>query len=263
MNRLRQDMYACGQAGLPKVIFCLGKQWQLDTLFKHDFFACTGCYLNKETGKKVVLKFSRLRSFLGFPLAWIGRFLRNREMKILLQLKGIEQVPSIIKPYGRNGLIYHYIEGKSLDEKPDIPNEYFDKLQTLLDKIHQCHICYMDMNKRGNILLGDDGEPYIIDFQISLFLPGKWSDRLRQIFQREDNYHLLKHKRKLRPDLLSEQEHQNAKRTSLLIRIHRSIAGPFQKVRRLILRFMYKKKILHADSTSDRSPENNPDRFLK
>ncbi|MHC4286846.1 MAG: hypothetical protein ACYSUS_01005 [Planctomycetota bacterium] len=119
----------------------------------------------------------------------------------------------------------------------------------------------MDLNKRVNILIGQDGRPYVIDFQISVFLPAKWCSRLRKAFQKEDLYHLLKHKRKLRPDLPTEQEHPHVKRPSFLIRLRRIIAYPFQKVRRSILRLMYRKNILYYDPTSNRSPENNPSRF--
>lgn len=263
MKRLKNDMYACGTAGLPKRIFCEEKPWQLETVFKHDFFACTGRYRNEQTHEHIVLKISRLQPFMGISCAWIGHFLRNRELGILRQLDELDQVPQAIKPFGRNGLVYRYIEGCSLDEKPDLPDVFFDRLQELLTTIHQRKICYMDLNKRGNILVGKDGRPYIIDFQISLCMPAKWCNWLRGLFQQEDLYHLLKHKRKLRPDLLTPEEQISAKQPSVLIRIHRAIARPFQKIRRSILRFLYRKSILDANPESERSPENDPGRFLK
>jgi hypothetical protein len=256
-------MYACGEAGLPKQIVCEGKPWQLDTVFKHDFFACTGRYRSEQTDERIVLKISRLQSFLGIPCAWIGHFLRNREIGILRQLEDLDQVPHPIKPFGQNGLVYRYIEGRSLDEKPALPDDFFGQLQLLLTTIHERKICYMDLNKRGNILVGKDSRPYVIDFQISLCMPAKWCNWIRNLFQQEDLYHLVKHKHKLRPDLLTAEEQIAAKRPSVLIRIHRAFARPFQKVRRFILRFLYQKNILRSDSTADRSPENNPTRFLK
>ncbi|MHC4855482.1 MAG: hypothetical protein ACYS72_03655 [Planctomycetota bacterium] len=262
MRRLRRDMYACGEAGLPKQIVCEGIPWQLDTVFKHDFFACTGRYRNEHANRRIVLKISRLQSFLGIPCAWIGHFLRNREIDILRQLDDLDQVPQTIKTFGRNGLVYRYIKGHSLDEKPDLPDDFFDQLQALLTTIHQRKICYMDLNKRGNILVGEDGRPYVIDFQISLCMPARWCNRLRGLFQQEDLYHLLKHKRKLRPDLLTQDEAQSVKKPSLLIRIHRAIARPFQKIRRPILRYLYQKNILNSNPDSERSPENDPGRFL-
>jgi hypothetical protein len=256
-------MYACGQAGLPQQINCNGKQWRLSAIFKHDFFACTGQYQCEQTPEQLILKISRLQPFMGISCARLGRFLCNHELNILRQLEGIDQVPQIIKPFGHNGFLYRYIEGQSLDEKPDLPDDFFDQLRTLLQTIHQRNVCYMDMNKRGNILIGKDGRPYLIDFQISLFLPAAWCGFLRTAFQREDDYHLLKHNRKLRPDLLTQEETIRSRQTSWLIQIHRAVAHPYRHIRRALLRFLYKVRILTPDTTSHRSPENDPRRFLR
>ena len=86
----------------------------------------------------------------------------------------------------------------------------------------------------------DDDRPHLIDFQIShdlhelgdTFL-NRW---LLQRLQSEDFYHLLKHKKNLRPDLMSEQELEDSQRRSWFIRIHRAIATPIRKVRRRTLK---------------------------
>jgi predicted Ser/Thr protein kinase len=256
-------MYACGQAGPPREITCKEQIWRLETLFKHDFFACTARYECAETGELAVLKIGRVVSFLGIPLRWLGRGLCKRELKVLSQLQGIDQVPQIISTFGRTGFLYHYIEGKSLDEKPDLPDSFFDELTELVRRIHTHDVCYVDMNKRGNILLGDDNRPHMIDFQISKYIPGTLSRPIRKYLQKEDIYHLLKHKRKFRPDLLTEDEKQRLAKISWPIRVHRTLTGPLRDLRRAFLRHLYKKDILRTDSTADRSPENNPDRFLK
>ncbi|MCI0499260.1 MAG: hypothetical protein L0Y36_06235 [Planctomycetales bacterium] len=263
MKRLRSDMYACGEVGLPPRITCSGLQWRLVTVFKHDFFACTGKYQSELTQEECVLKVSRLQPFFGIPLDGVGQFLRNRELNILRRLQDIDQVPHIIKPYGCNGLLYRLIEGQSLDERPTLPDDFFGQLRTLLQTIHQRNICYIDMNKRGNILVGKDGRPFLIDFQISLHLPATWCGFLRRALQREDNYHLLKHNRKLRPDLLTPEEMVRSRKPSILIRVHRVITHPYRQLRRALLRSLYKAHILTADSASSGSPENNPRRFLR
>ena len=262
MSRLQHNLFACGQTGLPEVITCNGDQWHHQTTFKHDFFACTGLYVNPCTQQKCVLKLSRIHSFFGFPLSWLGRFLRNREHKIIRQLHDLDQVPKVISPFGRHGLVYDFIEGQSLDEKPAIPDDYFDQLSQLLIEMHKRNVCYMDMNKRGNIL-GNNGRPYLIDFQISLLLSGKWCGFLRRRFQKEDIYHLLKHKRRCRPDLMEPEEMARSRRISVLIRIHRMIGVPFREIRRSILRVLYKKDILTVDPNGRRSPENDQRRFVK
>lgn len=261
MSWLQNDMYACGQAGLPEAFHCSGKLWTRDILFKHDFFACTGRYICPETKEQVVLKFNRVQPFMGIPLSWIGRFLRNRELKVLRKLQGLERVPQLVCEFGKCGFIYRFIEGRSLDEKPDLPNDFFDELDLLLNKVHKRNVCYLDMNKRGNILLGNDGHPYLIDFQISVYLPGSFWRPLRKALQKEDLYHLLKHKRRLRPDLLTARETGASERKSILIKIHRMLTVPLRQARRWFLRLLFRRNILSSDPNAQITPETDPERY--
>lgn len=263
MKQLKDDMYACGQAGPPNEITCQGKVWKLDTLFKHDFFACTARYKCHGTNELAVLKINRVRPFLGLPLRWIGSYLGNHELKVLRRLQDIEQVPQLISTFGRTGFLYGYISGKSLDENPALPENYFDELITLLRQIHTRNICYIDMNKRGNILIGEDNRPHLIDFQISKYFPGAFFGPLRRYLQKADIYHLLKHKRHFHAERLTEDEKHQLNHISWPIRVHRTLTGPLRDLRRAFLRYLYKKNILRTDSTADRSPENDPSRFLK
>jgi len=263
-ERLKSDLYACGFDGLPKEIAVNGEQHQLQRTFKHDFFAATGLYesiqpeaLEADTLK--VLKVSRTQPFLGLPLCWLGRWLCRREVEILQRLQDLDQVPHLVDRWGENGFVYDYIPGLSLDEKPTIPDGFFDELARLLERVHQHNLCYIDLNKRGNILVGQDGRPYLIDFQISLvFRSSGWLCRL---FQREDQYHLLKHKRRLRPDLMTPQEREQSRRKSPWIRIHRLVTSPFRRLRRGLMRWLYQRGYLHSPPQSDLSPENDPARF--
>jgi hypothetical protein len=267
-HQLKNALYACGTAGLPTTAFIGGQHWTLRRTFKHDFFAATGLYESRQEmvqpaaePNRVVLKVSRVQPFLGLPTAWIGRFLKNREYRLLQRLQTLEQVPRLAGEYGRNGFVYHFIEGQSLDEKPVLPDTFFDELKLLLHRIHQSGICYLDFNKRGNILLGKDQRPYMIDFQISMRLNFPFCKRLRKIMQREDYYHLLKHKRRFRPDLLTESEKALSKHRSLPIRIHRFLTVPLRTLRRQILAVLYRKQILTYDENDERTPENDPARF--
>ena len=130
MKQLKNDMYACGQEGPPKAFSCNGNLWKLDTLFKHDFFACTARYACEETNALAVLKINRIRPFLGLPLRWLGRLLCRRELNILQQLQDLDQVPQLICPFGQTGFFYRYIEGRSLDETPDLPDDFCRCQQT-------------------------------------------------------------------------------------------------------------------------------------
>jgi serine/threonine protein kinase len=254
-------MFACGKAGLPESISVNGLGYNMDVLFKHDFFACTGRYVCPETGEKIVLKISRLQPFFWIPLRWLGCYLRNREFRILSLLQDLQQIPQILCKFGKNGLVYRYIEGQSLDEKPAVPDHFFDELETLLKTVHSKGVCYMDLNKRGNILIRMDRQPCLIDFQISLHLP-KWLGFLAKSLQKEDMYHFYKHKRRFRPDLMTVEENLHSGKVSFLIKAHRFVSKPFRNIRRWFLRKLYQLNIL-VRPEGERSPENDPSRFLQ
>src|SRR4051794_37245883 len=50
--------------------------------------------------------------------------------------------------------------------------------------------------------------------------------------QKEDFYHVLKHKRKLRPDLMTDEERARAKQVSWPVKVHRFVTKPYFLIRR-------------------------------
>jgi len=165
-------------------------------------------------------------------------------------LADLKPIPHILSRYGKTGFIYEYIEGQTLDQAEKLPEDFFDRVLDLLKQVHGRGVVYLDMNKRGNILLGDDGRPYLIDFQISFYIDRhllvlpRFSAYLRQVLQRADIYHLYKHKRSLSPKTLSPQEEVLSRRKSRLIQWHRSIATPLRELRRAFLKYLQDKGVL-------------------
>lgn len=97
--------------------------------------------------------------------------------------------------------------------KDDTLNDtFFPLLQDILKQLHRRDIAYVDLNKAENIIVGDDGNPYLVDFQISFTLPRWWPGNslpmrvLLHILQRSDEYHLMKHFVRIRPDLLPPEQ---------------------------------------------------------
>ncbi len=238
---------------MPRAINYRQNAYYLQKILKHDFFAATVLYaLHFDTKdncgdvpEKVVLKVGCHQFFFGIPMVPVGLFLSGREIRNLRRLKGIDNVPQLLAEYGRYGFLYEYIEGKTLAEAGDVPERFFDKLAALLTRLHAEDFVYLDMNKRTNILVGADGEAYIIDFQISYhiagtgFLLGRLFRKIRGRLQREDWYHLYKHKRKIIGTELTDEEFKALRQPSLLIRLHRIIATPLRKARRAILRNVF------------------------
>jgi hypothetical protein len=228
-------MRALGKRDLPSMIDVGGERYRHERTIKHDFWAVTGFYLSG-AGRRVILKMSRTEEFAGIPLLWIGRWLCRREVRFYAALQDLPNIPPLLGTVGQTGFVHAYVEGKPLSADRPVPDGFFDELASLLRELHRRNIAYVDANKPENILLGDDDRPHLIDFQISYDLHtfgDTWLNRrLLAQFQRADLYHILKHKRKLRPDEMSAEELAGAQRKSWLIRFHRFVTKPYFLLRR-------------------------------
>jgi hypothetical protein len=233
-------LYALPGGELPESVLCAGRRYDWVETFKHDFFAATGLYRGP-TGL-AVLKLNRITPFFGVSMLWAGRFLGQREIRLYAAAQGLDGIPALLGPVGETGFMHAFVPGHPLERREEIPDAFFDELLALVRALHDRHIAYVDLNKRQNILRGDDDRPYLIDFQISLLLPPAGWRGLRPVrwllarFQHGDYYHCLKHKRRLRPDLLTPDEERVVTRLSIWIRLHRWIARPLTHLRRLLLR---------------------------
>lgn len=233
-------LYALPNARLPHTVDCASQRYDLVETYKHDFFAATGLYRG-DTGL-AVLKLNRVQPVLFVPLRWIGRLLAAREIQAYQAAAGIRGIPALLGTVGDTGLMHAYVPGRPLQRRDTVSDTFFAELRELLDRLHQRHMAYVDLNKRQNIILGEDGRPYLVDFQISLWwppsgwrkmAPARW---LLARFQRGDDYHFLKHKRRLRPDQLTDADRRALGRISFWIRLHRAVTRPLTHVRRFFLR---------------------------
>jgi hypothetical protein len=238
-DRVAYSMRALGKSGLPREFTLNGTIYRLLRTVKHDFFAATAFYRDDATGRTVVLKAGRTGDFAGVPLLWLGRWLCRRELRFYTRLADVPNVPAVLGTVGPTGFVHDFVPGRPLEKHMPVPDTFFDELTRLLRELHRRGLAYGDTNKPQNILLGDDGRPHLIDFQISyderdFDRPGlrtlnRWL--LRRV-QREDFYHVLKHKRRIRPDQMTAEETETATRQSALIRLHRFLFKPYFAIRR-------------------------------
>ncbi len=233
------SFFALGYAGLPENLTVAGQLYRRKKVFKHDFFAATGLYVDA-AGRLVVLKIQRTFPLFGFPMAWLGARIAKHEIAIFRQLQGIRGIPQFLGVYGPTGYVHEFIPGEDLS--PDMhPNEvFFSDLAQLFNDLHSRYVAYVDTNKRENILFGSDGRPYLIDFQISFWLKQGRNDNYlaRWIFKRlthEDWYHYYKHKTRLAPQCCTVEDFARAQNRSWYIRLHRMLFRPLIQLRRKFL----------------------------
>jgi hypothetical protein len=304
--------YACGGAGLPPQITCLGAQYALEKVLKHDFHAATGLYRRRELEAvgwavptnshgfseqqmvgtaqgsqtqntafgvphptnfklpaRLICKINRRAHFCFLPLGLIGRLMTRSEISKLRRCEGIPEVPKVLARLDAHTYVYEYIEGQSLNEKPPLPADFFDRLASALQRVHARNLVHFDLHKLGNILVDTEGRPHIIDFQIARhigdrLLLSRWlSTRLRRGLQSYDIYHIYKHKRRLQPQLLTEAEEKLSRNHTWPLELQRAIARPYKKIRRACLRYLYAKGILTGTRDAGTCVETNPVRWTK
>jgi hypothetical protein len=231
-------LQALGADGPPSTIEVNGAVYQLGQIFKHDSWAATARYDGPRGS--LACKFNRIEPVLGVPMGWVGRWLARREANFFHRLNGVPGIPTgypVVRVAGRiapTAFAHDFVPGQPLSLVHQSSKEFFDQLSAILDAIHSRHMAYVDLNKPENVLVGDDGRPYLFDFQISIRLP-KWPGCcwIMRILQSSDRYHLNKH----RIWRLHRSEFADRMRElrPWWIRWHRAIGVPLRTLRRQIL----------------------------
>lgn len=230
----------------PDTLTVAGDTYGIVRVFKHDFYAATCLYeaVGPAQLARIVVKFYRRQVFCGLPMCWAGRLMRDRERAIYSVLAGLGGVPRWIGEIGPTGLAIEYISGTTLADLDSAPPPgFFDRLRNLMDEIHARGVGYCDANKRSNIIVAPDGQPFVVDFQISIRLRPNWPGPLDRIVsacvkyvQRGDLYHIYKHKRRLSPSELTDDENHLSRHRGRLHTLHRKLTDPWRVFRRRFLR---------------------------
>lgn len=128
-----------------------------------------------------------IKDFSGSP--WLiknifGRLAVNIEGKTLKKLEGNKSVTKQVKFLSPYTLSFAYIKGKPLKKCDNIPREFFITLEKNVKKMHEKEIVHLDLRNLGNIIMGENNYPYIIDFQSCIstkYLPKKLKKILRKV----------------------------------------------------------------------------------
>lgn len=226
----------------PLDVTIAGEYYRFDKILKQELFSINLLYRNQRGGGQV-LKISEFRLPFGVFLRPLARVMSRREHRVYQRVADIRGVPTLGPRFGSRGFFHQYVEGLTLFELPKgcpLPEPFWKQLRATLECIHQRRIVHLDLHKRGNIILGNDGSAYVLDFQISLLFemrPGWIGKKLEALFEylkQEDIYHLYKHKRRFQGDRMTEDELRLAQRSATNQRFFQFIGEPYRKIKRLI-----------------------------
>jgi hypothetical protein len=172
----------------------------------------------------------------------VGPLSTRREARALRQLQGVRGVPEFFARPTSDALLMGHLSGVSVREfkRGTLPAAYFDKLYLLVEAIHDRGVAHCDLRSGGNMLVGPNGEPYIVDFVANFRRGWRWNPLTKWMYDtlcEADRTAVARLKRKHAPALLTSAELAALKRDrkTPLERGARMIGGSIRNISRWLL----------------------------
>ncbi len=157
-----------------------------------------------------------------FPFRWtLGLWLIGKEWKIYTRLAGVKGIPQPIERIDRFAFAMEFIQGRPIHREEALPLSFFHALEQVIREVHSKGVVHMDLRHKGNILISEQGEPVLIDFNSSIAFKEKGFFRryLFPILRWVDFGGLLKLKARASPSLMTPEELTILKRFNRLRRL--------------------------------------------
>jgi hypothetical protein len=189
----------------------------------------------------------------------------RRERQALARLAGVSGVARLVEddvyaaapsldgtvPRLRDVLMRTWIEGVPLQESKELPENFFDLVEELVRELHAYRVCHNDLHKEANILVGSDGYPALVDFQLaSVHLRERRSFHVRA---RED----LRHVAKLRWKYESRGARSTAEGASALVKKRSLVAHLWMRIGKPPYRFVSRRLMRYTGGERGR-PRSGP-----
>ena len=102
-----------------------------------------------------------------FPIrVTVARVLVRREREVLRHLQGLPGIPRLLPSHDPLRIRTAYIPGRPINRIPpaELRPEIFRRLEALVQAMHARRVVHLDLRQRKNILIRDDGQPFLLDF---------------------------------------------------------------------------------------------------
>ena len=111
----------------------------------------------------------------------LARYLMRRERRALGRLADVPGIARVLDdpecsavaspdegvPRAKDILCRSYLEGVPLYAAFELPRDFFERLEDLVCELHARGVCHNDLHKEPNVLVGPDGRPQLVDFQLA------------------------------------------------------------------------------------------------
>ena len=186
----------------------------------------------EDNGHTAIVKDFRQNGFIYRNI--IGRFLIWREAKAYRRLKGLKGVPDFYGSIGGIVLVVEEIGGTDIEKLEvisSLSDTFYQELKNLIKEIHKRGLAHCDLKRAPNIMLGNDGKPYIVDWASAIskrefrFFP------MNLIYERfiiDDLNAVTKLKLKYQPEKVSQEDKDLYMKRGRLERLVRTVKDWFK-----------------------------------
>ncbi len=155
--------------------------------------------LVESAGRRLVVKDFAPRG--PWVRATLGRWITTRELRAWRALAGHPHVPAFLGRIDALAFAVEYRPGERLSGRllGTLPAGFGERLAAALEEMHRRGVVHLDLRHRSNVLVGEDGEPILIDFGSAFcFRPGGLAARwLLPLLARLDRNALAKWRSRL------------------------------------------------------------------
>lgn len=135
-------------------------------------------YRVTHAGRALVVKDFAPRSLLVRSV--LGPWITRREARAWARLRGHPQVPCLVGRIDALAFAVEYRPGRRMSRKlvGQVPPDFGERLERGLAEMHRRGVVHLDLRHRSNVLVGEQGDPVLIDFGSALcFRPGSFAAR--------------------------------------------------------------------------------------
>ena len=138
----------------------------------------------------------------------LGLWLIHKEWKVYSRLKGIQGIPQAVERIDRFAFAMEFVPGRPIQRGERLQPSFFSDLEQVLKEFHERGVVHLDLRHKGNILISERGEPFLIDFNSSFSFREKGVSRcfFFAILRWVDYGGLLKLKERVSPSLMTPEE---------------------------------------------------------
>lgn len=234
---------------------------RIEKELKRDTFGCVELVCVDGASGQPAARLVRRVVTARIGVGWAAGLLARREARALERLResgvrGVAAAPELdeelltearsletaagIRPDPRRVHLRPFAEGEPLHRAEALPLDFFDLLERRVEELHAAGVCHNDLHKEQNVVVGPDGAPVLIDFQLATLHPrrrGRWFEARC----RDDLRHVQKHRRRYTrdgrgPEELRVAESARMRRRGIALLWMRTVKPVYRFVTRRILR---------------------------